>query len=106
MLQWVPKNTVSKESRTSNTGLMVEGQRVLASVIPRYHLSNADKQLISSHHRTQNLNISPGADGPAIRPLKSYLRLPQLPLTVGGVVELQQGRALAPDVLRQRHIPH
>ena len=51
-------------------------------------------------------NISPGVDGPAIRSLKSYLRLPQLPLTVGGVIELQQGRALAPDVLRQRHVPH
>ena len=34
MLQWLPKNSVPQESRTSNKRLMVEGQRVLASVIP------------------------------------------------------------------------
>ena len=101
-----PQEQSPRESRTSNKRLMVEGQRVLASVIPWYHLPNAEKQLVSSHHRTLNSNISPGVDGPAIRSLKSYLRLPQLPLTVGGVIELQQGRALAPDVLRQRHVPH
>lgn len=35
-----------------------------------------------------------------------YLGLPQLPLTVGGVIELQQGRALPSDVLGHSHVLH
>lgn len=64
-----------------------------------------EKQLASSHHRTPNSNISQGVDGTVVLSPKFYLGLPQLPLAVGGVIELQQGRALAPHVLGQSHVP-
>lgn len=35
-----------------------------------------------------------------------YLGLPQLPLAVGGVIELQQGCALSSDVLGHSHVLH
>lgn len=38
--------------------------------------------------------------------LRPHLGLPQLPLAVGRIVELQQGRALPPDVLGHGHVPH